>query len=214
MDITTSYGVRLKVGRIPRKELDAFILAHPLPKAPVKKVTIWGGEDEIEDTNDPDYRREVLAYHLKLAHEQMPFLAQAIDIVTDWENDPRYIELTETEACQAQDKADYLRFVAMNEDDLENVVDEIFYQSTVTERGVDEASRIFNVTWYGQPIEAWRLPSTPGKLGRFFEDREAARFVYLSWDEFCLLSGAEQSAAVAHRRLSMRLDYLMSQVKR
>ena len=108
--------------------------------------------------------------------------------------------------------ATWLRHIILADDeDLANVVELVFYNSTVTARGIEEATQAFGVTWMGQPVTAWHVPRVPGRYNQQFEDRKVAQHNHYTWREFCALPGPEQSAEVAFYRLSLRLDWLMSQ---
>lgn len=208
----TISGVNIQIGRIDRRKLDSLIINYPPPKPPLKQVEAWGGIiEEIEDENDAEYVRESLAYRLSLGQNQFDIFAKAIKINDDlqWINDKRLSELIETGIAKRSSK-DYLKYVLLeSKKDLQVVIDGILYLSTVTDRGIREAKQLFDVTWYKQNIEAFRIKTTPGRYSRLFEDREASRFAQYSWNDFCSLWGYEQSAIVAHYRLKMRLDYLV-----
>ena len=108
--------------------------------------------------------------------------------------------------------ASWLRHIVLaSDEDLANVVELVFYHSTVTVRGIEEAMRAYNVTWMGQPVSAWHVPRVPGRYSQQFEDRKVARHNHYTWREFSALPGPEQSAEVALYRLSTRLEWLMSQ---
>lgn len=217
MDYTTSRGVLLRIGRLPRRALDDFAAAHPPPIPPTVERDAFGGKEQVEDTKDPGYQRELFAYHLKLGYDQMEMLLPAIEVEGSWSYDNKFIELYEAGAIDVSSpvraKVSYLVFVALSDDDMQTLVEEIFYQSTTTERGIEEAERLFNVTWFGQDIYAWRVKSTPGQFSHFFEDREAANFAHYTWTDFCELTGPQQSAIVAHYRLRQRLEHLASRIE-
>lgn len=212
MRYKTTQGVEVEIGRLPRKAIDDFVLHRPPPMPPVREVVAFGGVKEtLEYPDDPAYQRELALYYLALGREQLELLAPAITVLSDWKADERYIEMRGASIIPTDTYADYLRYVALDSDDFRVVVDEIFYLSTTTDRGVEEATEQFNVTWNGAPLDAWRITKTPGKFSRLFEDREAALFGGHTWQSFIELTGPEQSAIVAHRRQRIRLDNLMQQ---
>jgi len=209
---TTKNGVRLEIGRIPRQEIDRFVAAHPMPEPPTRKQAAFGGiEEDVPVLDDPGFQRAMMDYYVKMGHDQVDLIAGAVEIVGDIE--ALLVEADELrEIGVIEDEADLLRHLILgNTDDLAAVVGEVFYLSTVTERGIDEAKRMFNVTWAGQGVETWHVAGTPGRYGQAFEDRLAAKFGGYNWGEFCELGGPQQSAAVAFYRLSNRLEALMAQ---
>ena len=211
---TTKNGVRLEIGRIPRQEIDRFVAAHPMPEPPTRKQAAFGGiEEDVPVLDDPGFQRAMVDYYIEMGNAQVDLIVGAVEIVGDIE--ALLVEADELRAIGViEDEADLLRHLILgNTDDLAAVVGEVFYLSTVTERGIDEAKRMFNVTWAGQGVETWHVAGTPGRYGQMFQDRLAAKFGGYNWGEFCELSGPQQSAAVAFYRLSNRLEALMAQQK-
>ena len=211
MAYTTSNGVSLRIGRIDRNVIDALALAFPMPVPPTKTVKVWGGTQEIDDEDDPRYVNDLVIRNLGIAQQQLEIMTPAIEILDDWANDERYQELIDAGIVKKDDVVDYLKFVALTDQDTDYIINEILYNSTVTERGIKEASTLYGVTWHGVDIEAFRIQTTAGKFSRLFEDRNAAAGAFTSWSDFCKLSGYEQSAIVAHYRLRTRLECLISQ---
>ena len=210
MDFLTGSGARLKLRRISREILDDYSQTRPLPQPPTRKVTVWGGvEEEIECPDDPDYQIELSAYLLEVAYDQTTMLLPAIEILTDWQTDADFLEMVECDAAEFCER-DWLMH-RLTASEWREVVGEIFYLSTVTERGIDEASLVFNVSWNGKPVEAWRVRKLPAKHSALFEARNAAQWGGYKWGEFCALPGKEQSAIVAHKRINDRLDALIAQ---
>jgi len=209
---TTKAGVRLEIGRIPRQRIDEFLAVHPMPEPPTRKVEAFGGiEEDVPVLDDPQFQRAMMEYYVGMGHDQVDLIVGAVEIVDD--AGALLAEADELrEVGLVEDEADLLRYVVLGDDaDLAAVVDEVFYLSTVTERGIDEAKRMFNVTWAGQPVETWHVTGTPGRYGQAFEDRKAAQFSGYNWTEFCELAGPQQSAAVAFYRLDARMAALMAQ---
>lgn len=209
---TTKNGVRLEIGRIPRQEIDRFVVAHPMPEPPTRKQAAFGDiEEDVPILDDPGFQRAMIDYYVEMGHDQVDLIAEAVEVVGD-------IEMLLVEADELreigviEDEGDLLRHIILgNTDDLAAVVSEVFYQSTVTERGIDEAKEAFGVTWAGQGVETWHVAGTPGRYRQMFEDRLAAKFGLHNWDEFCELSGPRQSGVVAFYRLSNRLEALVAQ---
>jgi len=212
---TTKNGVRLEIGRIPRQEIDRFVAAHPMPEPPTRKQAAFGDiEEDVPVLDDPGFQRAMVDYYVKMGHDQVSLIVGAVKLV-DGSYEALLVEAGELrEVGVVEDEADLLRYIILgNTDDLAAVIGEVFYLSTVTERGIDEARRMFNVTWAGQGVETWHVAGTPGRYGQMFQDRLAAKFGGYNWGEFCELSGPQQSAAVAFYRLSNRLEALMAQQK-
>ena len=212
---TTKNGVRLEIGRIPRQEIDRFVAAHPMPEPPTRKQAAFGGiEEDVPVLNDPGFQRAMVDYYIEMGNAQVDLIVGAVKMA-DGSYEALLVEADELrEVGVIEDEADVLRYVILgNTDDLAEVVGEVFYQSTVTERGIDEAKRMFNVTWAGQGVETWHVASTPGQYGQIFADRLAAKFGGYNWGEFCELSGPQQSAVVAFYRLNIRLEAMMAQQK-
>lgn len=209
---TTKNGVRLEIGRIPRQAIDRFVVAHPMPEPPMRKQAAFGGiEEDVPILDDPGFQRAMMDYYVEMGHDQVDLIAEAVEIVGDIEM--LLVEAGELrEAGIVEDEADLLRYIVLgNTNDLAAVVGEVFYQSTVTERGIDEAKETFGVTWAGQGVETWHVAGTPGRYKQMFQDRLAAKFDGYNWTEFCELSGPQQSGVVAFYRLNNRLEALMAQ---
>lgn len=206
---TTIYG-DLQLDRIDRRILDKFAIKSPPPVPPIKEVEVWGGVTEkIEDKTDKTYLRQLLAYRVGLVRDQFDILSGAINTSVDWQNSQKLFEFIDADICESTYKH-WLWFVALDDREVfDNVVDEIFYLSTVTERGIKEAEEVFSVTWFGKSIDTFRIKATEARYTQLFEDREAARFALYTWDDFCDLPGYEQSAIVAQYRLKAKIDYLV-----
>jgi len=211
-EYVTSAGLRLEVGRIPRRDIDRFIAERPPPEPPTRKVKAFGDvEEDVPVLDDPGYQRALFDYYVRFGHDQVDLIAGAVEVL----GDVPLVELEELRELGLADgdgHADLLRHIVLgNDDDLGAVVELVMYQSTVTERGITEAARAFNVTFAGQDVMSWGVPGTAGRYGALFEARKAAQFSRYNWHEFAELPGPEQSAAVAFYRLNARLEWLMSQ---
>lgn len=214
-EYVTRLGTKLEIGRVPRRQIDDFTLKYPPPEPPTREVEAFGGiAEEMPVLDDPAYLAQLLAYYVKLVDERIDLIAPAVEIAGP-RSDALLAELEDLRALSLVEDDDWpaqLRFSVLADDkDLGAVVELVFYNSTVTERGIAEASRAMAVTWMGQPLEGWKTPGTPGRYGQLFEARRAARHSEYTWEGFCGLTGPEQSAAVAFYRLSAKLDWLMSQ---
>jgi hypothetical protein len=209
MVYVTESGVRLEISRIPRRLIDEFVRDHPVPEPPMKPVEaeIFGGiKEEAPDPKDPEYLLEMRRYYMEVGHAQIDLIAGAVKILDEIGT----VEELEFVGLSGN-PADLLRTVVFdNQDDLTNVVEEVFYQSTVTQRGIDEAAQMFGVTWYGNPVDLAKGPKSPAWYHGQFGDRKAAKEGGYNWREFIELTGPEQSAVVAHHRLNNRLDWLLA----
>ena len=215
-EYTTGAGVRLETGRLPRREIDEFLSAEPLPEPPMRQAEAFGGiVEEVPVLDDPTYLAELQTYYTRLGDEQIDLIAEAVEITEMPEREAALAEMEDLRAiglAEGDDRATWLRHIVLaDNEDLANVVEQVLYNSTVTERGIAEATRAFGVTWMGQPVTTWHVPRVPGRYNQQFEDRKAQRRGGYTWREFCALPGWEQSAEVAFYRLSTRLEWLMSQ---
>jgi len=206
---TTRGGVRLEIGRIPRRLIDEFARAHPMPEPPMKQVEapVFGDiKEEAPDTHDPEYLLELRRYYTEVGYAQIDLIIDGVTIL-DEVGTPDELEFLGLDG----DKGELLRsLILANQEDLSAVVAGVFYESTVTQRGVDEAARMFGVSWYGNPVDPNKGPKTPAMYLSPFGDRKAARDAGYTWSEFIELSGPEQSAIVAFHRLDNRLAWLMA----
>jgi len=205
VDYTTSNGYELKLGRIPRVAIDAFVAQHPMPEPPMRAVPVFGGiEEDIPDTDNPEYQTAVGKWLVAFGNEQIGLILPAIE----FEPDSEFLDLQEIAGFTTE--AGIRAHVLEDPVDFAEVINCVFYNSTVTPVGISEAEKAFDVTWFDRDISLVTLPPSPAKYGLLFESREAARFAFYNWDEFCELPGPEQSAIVAHYRLERRLQWLMS----
>lgn len=206
---TTKSGVVLQIGRVARERIDRLATKHVLPEPPTRMVEVFGGiEEEIPILDDPDYLAAMQEYHLLLGQEQVALLADAVT----------FAELDELDELRAlgliEDDADLLQYVLADEAELAEVIGEVLYESTVTERGIAEANAAFAVTWHERPVEAWHVPGTPGRYSAMYEARMAAQDSSYHWREFCAMGGSEQSTVVAFFRLKGRLEWLQMQAQK
>lgn len=212
MNYTTEAGIRLAIGRVPRQDIDNLLARHPLPEPPTRPVTVWGDVTEDEPVwDDPTYQAALTNYWLRFGREQLTVVAPAVTIVSGEQADLR--ELQEV-GITGSDPASQLRAgVLTTTADLQAVVELVFYRSTVTQRGIDEATAAFRVLWLDKPVLAWKVPGAPAEYAPLYRDRQAARSAGYSWERFCQLPGPEQSTEVAFHLIENRLHWLMSKLK-
>lgn len=209
--------MRLEIGRLPRQIIDEFLVARLPPEPPTREAEAFGGiVEEIPVLDDPTYLAELQTYYTRLGDEQIDLVAEAVVIIETpglfRKGQAEMDDLIAAGIVETDDYISRLRYVILaSDEDLGNVIELVFYNSTVTARGIEEAGRAFNVTWMGQPVSAWRVPRVPGRYSQRFEDRKVATHNHYTWRAFSALPGPEQSAQVAFYRLSMRLEWLMSQ---
>ena len=213
MDYKTRGGhLVISVGRVPRQRIDRFAVELPAPEPPTKAVEVWGEiQEEVPDYGDPGYQAALGRYWFELGKRHVDLIAPAVTLPPSAD----FGELTELREIglgvnDAGSVADFLRYV-ISDADLQAVVGLVLYQSTVTDRGLAEASARYNVTWDGRRLSALTtLGKSPGFYGPEFEARRAAQFVHREWEAFCELSGQEQSDIVAFYRLNASLAWLQS----
>ena len=216
-EYVTSSGFRLGTGRIDRRKIDKFAGERPVPEPPMKTaadlgIAVFGGvEDEelLPIWDDPGYLMELQDYYQKIGDEEFDLIAGAINLL-DAVPKKDLQELREFE-IDVSDPADFLRFTVLNSDkDMTEIVALVFYNSTVTARGMMEAAKTFNVTFRDEPVALVGHEEGQGKASPLFSHRRAARASNYTWEEFCELPGPEQSTVVAFHRLEGRLQWLMS----
>lgn len=212
MIYTTEAGTRLEIGRVPRQDIDNLLARHPLPEPPTRQVTVWGGVTENEPVwDDPTYQAELTGYWLRFGREQLAVVAPAVTVVSGEQADLRELEEA---GITSRDPASQLRASVLTATaDLQAVIELVFYQSTVTQRGIDEATAAFRVLWLDKPVLAWKVPGAPAEYAPLYRDHQAARSGGYSWERFCQLPGPEQSAEVAFYLIENRLHWLMSKLK-
>ena len=212
MEYTTRGGYLLDIGRIPRQMIDQFIADRPMPEPPTKTVEVWGDiPEEIPDYDDPGYQKKLNRYWLELGKQHVALIADAVTLPENVD----FGELAELyEIGLVTDKtgsvADFLRYVVCD-DDAQEIASLVLYNSTVTDRGLWEASERYNVTWGGKRLTAFiTLGKSAGMYGPEFEARRASQFSGKGWEAFCELPGMEQSAIVAFYRLNNSLAWLQA----
>ena len=207
---TTAGGAQLLISRVHRAAIDKFVAAHPEPIPPSVMIEIWGGiEEESPDYNDPQYLSEVQQYRLTMGHDQLDLLLPAIQVVHNPK--PADAELLELLEVVALDEIADLRYNILSDDlDLEQVIEEMLYLSTVTHQGIVEAQQAMAVKWMDKEVTAWKVPSIPIEYNPLFRDRKAAQACGYNWSSFCELTGPEQSENVAFYTLSQTVEFLSS----
>lgn len=211
----TSAGVVLKISRIPREVIDEYVRGNPAPEPPTVEVPVFGGGTErVDDTEDPEYQQALLAYNLRMAHEEFEIIAQAVQTETDWRQDPRVAELRAL-GFRIITLTDYLCYVALaDEQDLIRVTEIVLYLSTVTQRGIREAEKAFDIHYHGVPLDQYPNPTGNLRVSAYYQAREAARAMGYKWEEFSELSGPEQSAVVAHYLCEQKVRWLVAEEER
>ena len=206
MRYTTRDGITLEVGRVDRRRLDA--LNVPAPTPPVRAVETWGGVVEhvpVED--DPVYQRELYRWQVHTFRAQLRVLATALTVDFTAAQQAQLAALAALEIADGDPVADYMRFM-LSPHDQRMIIAEIFYQSTVSVRGISEALQLHNYTWRDRPVFDWPVNYTPGKRCDLGLQMHSALRSNLTWAQFCALSGPEQSELVAFWILEDRLAWL------
>jgi len=161
MNYVTSTGVRVIVGHVDRRVLDAIDI--PKPQPPMRDVETWGNITErVPLLNDESYRRQLSDWRLSLFAGQWHAIAPALEA--------RDVDLDEAHALQAaglgEGRAiDVLRYTLSELDQIQ-IVAAVYYQSTVTDRAMLEAEMRFDYTWRGKSISSWSLKYAPGQRGQ------------------------------------------------
>jgi len=213
-------GTRLGIGRVPRQLLDKFTAEHPEPEPPLKKaselgIEVWGDPNErLPDHDDAEYLAGREVWNRTFSLEMVDLIADAITVPKETEA-AALLELEEMRALSLVESGGAIpSFLALlDERDQKGIVEQIFYNSTVTIRGLVEAARAYNVRWQGKKVPVAGRLRGPAQASGIFEARLVATWVHLQWPEFCELAGAEQSAHVALYRYKNRLTELAARKK-
>jgi len=209
-------GTVLRVGCIPRQHIDQFIARHPEPEPPTRTaaelgIEVFGDVDErIPDHGNAEYLAAKAAWGEEFGTAMMSILAGAITIAEDTQA-AALLELEEMRALSLIEgdgaKPSLLLYTLLTDPrDLGAVVDQIFYNSTVTLRGLVEAAQAYGIRWRGSKVPVVTPPRGPAKANGIYSDRQAAQWAHYRWHDFCELSGSEQSAIVALHRYTIKLD--------
>jgi hypothetical protein len=173
-------------------------------------VETWGGvKEEVPDYNDPGYRVAMLEYHLRYARDLMDVLAAGVTILN--EDRARLSLQALEEVVGKQDDLALGLLRGTTDFERAEIVELILYQSTVTQRAIDEAAARFGYKWRGKPLMTWHIPMSHGERGKLGVEWKAAHRSGLTWAQFCDLSGPEQSRHVAFWMLEDKLAYLLQQ---
>lgn len=214
----TSDDVKLKIDRIPRLHIDKFFRDNPKPQPPLTTQKVWGGvEEEVYDYEDRDYQQAMYAYNLQLGQQQFELICPAIEIVNRVQLVESEIDEIKELGILGNDSGD-IRYILRDRNDLVTVVETIFYNSTVTAKGIEEAINFFGLQWMGLPImgASWKTPGLPVSLGNDYDPfghRQAGQASGYAWNEFGDLTGYEQSECVAYFMIKNRLDWLSHELK-
>ena len=209
MQFVTRDGLHIEVGRVRRELLDNINIAEPAP--PLRDVETWGGiVEKVPVLDDPHYRAELFDYRLRLWREQLNVIAEGLTLPESEQLTARLAELEEVVGAIPDKKIGFLRYF-LDDDDRTALVSEVLYQSTVTQRAIEEATVRFGYKWRGQSLLTWAIQTSYGERGKLAVEWKAAIRSGMTWAKFCELSGQEQSAHVAFWMLEDRLNYLLSQ---
>jgi len=213
MHYRTTTGVLLLLKQIPRRVIDNYAAAHQIPEPPTKMVQVFGGSVEhVPDTDNPAYQSDLALYYLNMADSELDVLAGGITVLEParWENDPR-IEEIQSLGIPVKTITDYLRYIALTNEDMQAVAEKILYMSTVTRQGIEDAEARLKIEWGNAPLDRYRDPPSQLKASLLFTSREAAREYGYTWQQFCELTGPEQSAVVAQYQCSSKIQWLQSE---
>lgn len=214
--IITQSGHRLAVGRIHRREIDRFAIKIPRPEPPTKTaaemgIEVFGGTEEEElllDYNDPEYIKAAKAYNLSFWDDRLDHIAPALDLESDLTEDDKAEIAALEEIGYELDKVTLLRMVILKSElDAVTAVEAVKYNSTVTIYGIRKAVERYGVRWKDRPVPI-EIKDSALWTNNEFADRRSAQYCGYNWDEFCQLTGPEQSSLAAFHRLNLRLHNL------
>lgn len=197
------------MGAVPRERIDSFLANNPAPFPPSVDIEVWGGiTEQTPDWSNPEYIERVQRFNMTTERAQVEMIAPVVELIDDTPDEIEISELEELNILSGQD-SDYLHnHVLGNLSDLQAVAELVFYQSTVTQRGIDEAANRFAVYWQGKPVLAWSVPGVDGARSQLFEDWQVALYFSISWAAFAKMSGQAQSEKVAFYRIEKRIEWL------
>ncbi len=220
-EYVTSNGYRLGIGRIDRREIDRFTAERPVPEPPMRtaaelNIAVFGGiEDEelLPIWDDPKFVASVMEHRVRMFEEELNLVASAITLLD--ELDPVAVQpLEEAGLLEPGNVADTLRYIVLeHKAEQAAVVEAVLYNSTVTPRGLSEAEAKLNVRWDDVRLKISGGGEKRAQASDVFNSRKAARNAELTWNEFCDLTGPEQSEEVAFFILDTKLAQLMMKRK-
>lgn len=213
---TTRGGYRLGIGRLDRAEFDAFSATDPMPRPPVKTARELGievfGDGAADDEliviyDDPEYLTRMYRWQLAFWDRQLDVAVGAIKLLDGLDElDQAEVGDLALVGIDVDDPVDLLRYVVLkDDDDAAEVVGVVMYNSTVTSRGILEATARFCVTVGGKSVSG-SVESSNLVASREFGDRRAALYCRIPWGEFSKQTGPEQSAHVAFHRINLTLE--------
>jgi len=213
-DFVTRDGVRLKIGRIDRRVIDAFSASNPEPSPPTieVEVEVFGeGTQRIskEDRRDPKYIKACELHYLNLFGKQLDIISDAVTVLDP--PPPYEIEaIYRAGIVRGNLHADTLKHVVLADArDAIEVSRIVIYNSTVTDDGINEAKARFSVKLHGVSIDAHAAPMLPISYTTLYESIKAAHFSRMSWAAFCELTGPEQSELVAFMQTESKMKCLL-----
>lgn len=193
-------NVDFTVSRLDRRILDnVFSEKHPIP--PTKKIVVWGGM--LEDAyvyDDPTYLKELREYNSLVYMNERGLFLSAISY-----NQEDIFRIVDKELYSLTN--DVLAS-ALSEDQINTLFNEVLYLSTVTMSGIAKAYNMFRVTRFEDEITSIAMPPSDVQYSHIYRDRLVAKAQGYRWNEFCELSGQEQSSEVAVSDIQGILSYL------
>ncbi len=205
---TARCGAVLEVGRVDRRVIDRYVGEHPPPEPPTRRVEAWGGEvEDLPDYNDATYRARLALYNMRFWNELLAKITDVVRVETvTTECMARIAELRAARMPNADDPARAILYYLIDDDEATSLIELVWYLSTVTVRGIKEAIARFAPHLRGKPVNVFGGPRALYSAMPEFWDRLAAQWAGYTWEQFCELSGPEQSAIAATYRLKLRME--------
>lgn len=213
VEYVTNDGSKLRVGRVDRRLLDDLELPMKRPEPPTREVVVWDGSTEhVKITDDQKYLDQLALYYMELRKHQFGVVETAVEIM---ETPQIHADADEQEALRAIGVVGELSALervlgkATNRESAREIIELIFFNSTVTERGIERANNKIGAKWEGLPVSSYRLkPQFPINVSQYYIDRVAASHYGFKWNEFCDLWGYEQAEYVALYLTENALEYM------
>ena len=214
MSYTTRSGFLLEIGSVPRRNIDTYEREHPQPEPPIKAaselgIAVFGDVEEwIEDWDDQVYKNALDQHYLTIGNDHIGLVTPAVRIVSGPGSEPELEALSALGLVRDGNQEDFLRNVVLTTAaEAALVAQEVFYNSTITPRGILEALSFFNLKLDKRPVNIFAGRKTGRwRANSLFTHRRAARYCGYAWESFVELPGPMQSEHLVFYLLEERLS--------
>ena len=190
------------VSKVHRSVFDSLLQADR-PQPPTQMVDVWGGLEEAYMYDDPSYINKLRVYNSEFYTKRHNLFLEAIDFDHD-----KIHSIMDKELYTLTND---VLLASLSSTQIYELFNTVEYLSTVTDKGIRRAFNMFDATWHGTKVHTIKLKKADINYTNLYRDMSVAHHMGYTWNDFCSMTGQEQSNVIALNQIRATLEHLERQ---